>query len=187
MSVLPPRRIFRSGRRAANARRRRVRPALMVGLIGGTLGVALIMLGLPATLFGRVPPVTGIVQASPEQVAVVDGETLLVHEMVVRLQGIAAPARGSQCQGVDGGTRDCGAASAEALARLVRGRDVRCQLNGRDSEGLAQGLCEASGTELNRAQVSQGWARARGTSVSFAPEEASARDAARGLGRSGAF
>ncbi|MCW3474414.1 thermonuclease family protein [Rhodovastum sp. RN2-1] len=160
---------------------------MVAGVAGGLLGVAAILFALPADLFGRVPPVTGTLTAAPHQVAVVDGETLVIHETVIRLQGIVAPARGQTCHDANGAGTDCGAASAAALARLVRGHEVACRLNGRDREGFARGLCEAAGTELNRALVAAGWARARGDTADFADAEAQARNARLGLWRSGAF
>ena len=97
---------------------------------------------------------------------------------------MAAPPRGLSCRNGAGGLSDCGAASAGALAALVRGQHVACRLHGRDSAGLAQGVCEAAGTELNHAVVEAGWARALDASGMNAAE-AAARDARRGLWRDG--
>ena len=141
------------------------------------------LLALPAELFGRVPALAGTLTAPPQRVAVVDGETLVLNETIIRLQGITAPSRGQACHGEDGTSTDCGAASAAALANLVRGRDVACRLNGRDPEGFARGLCEAAGTDLNRAQVAAGWARARQDMPALSAEEAAAKSARRGLWR----
>ena len=152
---------------------------MLVGAAGGALAVMLVMFALPSDLFGRVPPLTGTLSAQPQHVAVVDGETLLLRETVIRLLGVAAPGRGQACRG-DAAT-DCGAAAADALAALVRGQAVACRLNGRDQEGFALGLCEAAGVDLNRAVVSGGWARARRETPDFSAEEAAARSARRGL------
>jgi endonuclease YncB( thermonuclease family) len=155
----------------------------MAGVAGGAVAAVVILLGLPAELFGRVPPLTGTMTAPAQQVAVVDGETLKLHETVVRLQGIAAPPRGQACRGQDGAGTDCGAASADALAELVRGHDVACHMNGRDRDGFARATCEAGGTELNRTQVRQGWARTSADSPRYADDEAKAREAHRGVWR----
>ncbi len=161
-----------------------MRPALLAGLVGATLGAAVMLLALPSDLFGRVPPLDGTVRAAPEQVAVVDGETLLLRKTVIRLQGVDAPARGQGCGAAMG---DCGAAAAAALAQLVRGHDVSCRLDGRDAQGLAQGTCEAAGMQLNRAQVAAGWARASGIVPDYGADEAAARGAGRGLWADGPF
>ena len=67
--------------------------AVWAGLLGATFGVLVILLGAPAELFGRVPPLAGELRATPAQTAVVDGETLVLNETIIRLDGIAAPAR----------------------------------------------------------------------------------------------
>lgn len=165
-----------------------MRPALLAGLAGAVLGAATLLIASPSDLFGRVAPLSGTLRAAPEQVAVVDGETLLLRKTMVRLLGITAPPRGRSCGGANIAVQaDCGGASAAALAELVRGRNVSCLLNGRDPEGLAQGICEAAGTQLNRTLVASGWARASDISSDFGADEAQARSANRGLWSSGSL
>ena len=189
MALHRPRRIFRASstfqRRPAGGDMRRT---VLVGLLGTGVAGLVLLLGLPADLFGRVPAMTGSVTAPAAQVAVVDGQTLRLQEAVIRLQGVAAPPRGASCIGPDGTVYDCGAAASEALARLVRGRPVLCRLYGRDAAGFPQGLCEAAGLEVNRAVVAAGWARARSdtagfAAASFGDEESQARAAQRGFWR----
>ncbi len=187
MPIRRPRRIFTSSARIASGPGIGVPRAVVAGLFGAMAGAVVVLLALPSDLFGRVPPVTGTLAAPTQQVAVVDGETLLLHDTVVRLQGIAAPSRGQACHAADGGATDCGAASTDALAAMVRGHDVACRLNGRDHEGFPQGLCEANGTELNRSLVASGWARARGENSGFLADEILARTNHVGLWRTGAF
>ena len=57
-----------------------MRRGVMAGLLGTTAVGALLLLGLPADLFGRAPAQTGTVAAIPAQVAVVDGQTLRIGE-----------------------------------------------------------------------------------------------------------
>jgi len=159
--------------------------AVWAGLLGATLGVLVILLGAPAELFGRVPPLAGELRATPAQTAIVDGETLVLNETIIRLDGIAAPPRGQICRTPDGGQTDCGAEAAAALATLVRGRDITCRLVGRDREGFPRAICRAGEQELNRALVAAGWARARADMPGLAPEEATARATGRGLWRAG--
>ena len=188
MSLDRPRRIFVASARGSMLNGiefgGRMRSAVMAGLVGTMVGVVIMLFALPTDLFGRVPPLAGTIMVPPEQVAVVDGETLRLKDTVVRLQGLAAPPRGLSCHAADGGVNDCGAASADALASLVRGRQIACRLNGRDPAGLAQGICEAAGTELNRALVLAGWARALDAS-GMNRAEAEARQARRGLWHDG--
>ena len=157
---------------------------MLAGLAGTVLGAVIMLFVMPTDLFGRVPTLGGTINAAPEQVAVVDGETLRLQDTVIRLQGLAAPPRGLSCRAGDGSVSDCGAASATALAALVRGHRVACRLNGRDPAGLAQGRCEAAGTDLNRALIMAGWARALDAS-GLDEVESEARSARRGLWRNG--
>ena len=180
MSLRPPRRIFRGSSRSGGGRGGRLPYAVWAGLFGGVLGVLVVLFAAPAELFGRVPVLSGTVTVPAARVAVVDGETLLLNDTIVRLFGVSAPARGQAC---DGGGQDCGAAAAAALAGLVRDRDVTCQLAGRDREGFARGLCAAAGSELNRAQVASGWARARGEAPGLDEAQAGAKAARLGIWR----
>ncbi len=161
-----------------------LRRMMLLGLAGAGIGAGSLLFGHSSDLFGRVPPPPGAVTAEPQLVAVVDGATLRLHDMVVRLQGMVAPARGRTCPDGQGGGYDCGAAASSALANLVRDRRVACRLSGLDRAGLAQGVCEAGGMEINRTLVAAGWARA--DDPSLGDTEAAARAARRGLWRNGA-
>jgi len=180
-----PRRIFRSGSYSSGNAGWRVRPTVIAGLIGAIGGAALMLFSSPSALFGRVPRLAGQLDADAPLVAVVDGQTLRLRESVVRLHGVVAPMRGQECRGADGARFDCGAASSEALAALVRGHAVTCKLDGRDEAGFPQGHCEAGGVSLNRAVVSAGWARADSHAPDLASEEAGARALHLGIWRAG--
>ncbi len=185
MSVRHPRRIF-SGQTRSSRFGGQVGHTVAVGLVGAIAGALVVLMASPSDLFGRVPSPSGSLMADPAHLAVVDGETLRVNETVLHLQGVEAPPRGRMCQRANGGSFDCGAAAAAALADLVRGRRVVCHLNGRDGSGYPQAQCLAGETELNRSLVAEGWARARAEMPAFTHEESAAKTASRGLWRSGA-
>jgi endonuclease YncB( thermonuclease family) len=133
-------------------------------MLRGRLAVWPALAGWPA---GRAAPVAELVPAAaahvaaePAQVAVLDGDTLRLRDVVVRLLGISAPPRGENCRGPDGSGFDCGAAATNALAELVRAHAVECRLAGHDGMGRPLGVCEASGRQINRALVAAGYARA---------------------------
>jgi endonuclease YncB( thermonuclease family) len=166
-----------------------------LGLYAGLLALAVGATLLLSSLFtfgvfaeiGHSPPPPGRMEAESAQIAVVDGSTLRLGERVVRLLGIETPDRDHICRQPNGGGFDCAAASTEALAALVRQRQVACELRGWDSMGRALAVCEASGTELNRALVIGGWARAGHDLPGLKREEMLARAEGRGLwGTSGA-
>jgi len=177
-----PRRIFRGSRLVVSGSR--LPRGVLAGLVCAGIGAVVLLVGLPGDLFGRAPAPPGAMSVEAQQVAVVDGDTLRLRDTVVRLHGVAAPARGRTCADGQGSGYDCGAAASAALAALVRDRNVACRLNGHDGAGLVLGVCEAGGTELNRALVATGWARA--DSPGLGAVEATARADGLGLWRNGA-
>lgn len=138
----------------------------------------LVALGLPTNLFGSAPADRQW-HADAADIRVVDGETLALRERVVRLSGIAAPARGDTCRRADGADFDCGGAATAVLMRLVDGRQVTCRIVGRDAFGRGLGQCEANGLDLGRTLVTGGFAVATGGAMRNA--ELTARQADRGL------
>jgi endonuclease YncB( thermonuclease family) len=135
-------------------------------------------IGLPAALFGSAPRDQEW-SAAAAAVRVVDGDTLRLGERTVRLAGLRSPERGQTCSTAGGAGFDCGAAAAEALSRLLHGRDLSCQIVGRDHFGRALAECRAGELDANRSLVDAGWALAEAPSLEMT--EAAARNAERGL------
>lgn len=86
---------------------------------------------------------------------VIDGDTIVVRSKKIRLAGIDAPELQQMC-----GPRQCGLAAKRYLERLVKGRQVSCNLSGRDKYGRYIGLCWAGGHDLAVQLVSHGHALA---------------------------
>jgi micrococcal nuclease len=82
------------------------------------------------------------------QARTVDGDTIEIGGVSVRLKGIAAP----ECN------EPGGAEATTAMQRLIDGQEVRCLLTGERTHGRAVGYCSASGVDLNGAIVRGGWA-----------------------------
>jgi endonuclease YncB( thermonuclease family) len=93
---------------------------------------------------GRVPPQT-VLSAQPGQIQIVDGETLRIAGQVVRLDGIAAPARDS----------DGARAAIQNLARLVRDERVECRITGAERGGRLIADCRNESTNLSSALAAQ--------------------------------
>lgn len=66
---------------------------------------------------------------------VVDGDTMDVGVVRIRLHGIDAPEAGQPCGTADGGTWQCGTASTNRLAELIEGSQVECEALDRDLYG----------------------------------------------------
>jgi endonuclease YncB( thermonuclease family) len=138
---------------------------------------------LPPNLFGSAPSDRQW-HADGASVRIVDGETIGLGDRIVRLAGLAAPARGDACRGGAGQGFDCGAAAAAALTRLVAGRDVGCRIVGQDGFGRGLGECETVAGPINRTLVADGFAVA--TDAALRGQEAAARQQSRGLWAHGA-
>jgi endonuclease YncB( thermonuclease family) len=177
LSINHPRRIFRSSLPLSGV-------ALIV-LVGSLAAVGIVLTALSRQTNGNATVQQGggsdRLDAQTSQVAVVDGGTLRLGDRVVRLLGVDPPMRGTTCKARDGSDVDCGAAATNALAALVWEMPVACVTRGHDGLGRPYGVCEAGGTDLNRAQVAAGWARADDALPVLKREEADARAASRGL------
>ena len=112
---------------------------------------------------------------------VIDGDSLTVGGLAVRLVGIDAP-EGKQTCDRDGATWACGEESAKQLGMLVANNRVECRGQGIDTYGRMLALCWADGFELNSTMVEQGWATAfRKYSQDYVAEEARAKAQRRGI------
>jgi endonuclease YncB( thermonuclease family) len=177
LSINRPRRIFRASLS--------LRGMALIALVGSLAATGIVVTGLSRQTSGTTPPQPDTdserLAAQPGQVAVVDGGTLVLRGRVVRLLGVEPPMRGATCKAANGSFVDCGAAATNALAALVRGASVGCQTRGQDELGRPFATCEATGTDLNRAQVAAGWARAGDALPSLKRVEDQARAGHRGL------
>jgi endonuclease YncB( thermonuclease family) len=175
LSINQPRRIFRSGFPRLDAKGLVV--LFGIGLMAAA-GVSLAM--LPRRDPPPAPPPEQL-KAQPAQVAVVDGGTLRLGDRVVLLRGVDPPSRGVMCGLRDGPDEDCGAAATNALAALVRDTPVVCRITGADELGRPYATCQAGGTELNRAVIAAGWARADQSQPALKQAENAARAERRGV------
>jgi endonuclease YncB( thermonuclease family) len=166
VSIDRPRRIFRSSSRAAAPRG--LARTVSVALFGAVAGGSLVMLGLSGSLFGQMTSDARVISAAPGQVAVIDGDTLRLAGVVVRLSEVRAPRRGQSCAAGP----DCGSQATAALADLVRDQRVECRVSGHDTMGRPSARCDAGGQDVNAALVMVGWARAETSTFSTAERDA---------------
>lgn len=124
-------------------------------------------------------PVPAAPFAGPARV--VDGDTLDLSGVRVRLFGIDAPESRQRCD-VSGRNWACGAWATRKLAALIGGAEVSCAARDRDRHGRIVAICSAGGRDLGRAMVRAGAARAYlRYSHDYLPEERDAKAEARGL------
>jgi endonuclease YncB( thermonuclease family) len=180
VTIRPPRRIFRTTSNASN-RSGGFGETVVAGLTGVLIGASLMLFAAPSDLFGHAKPPFGVLSAEPAQLAIVDGQTLWLNGTLVHLAGAEAPPRGRMCRKSDASLFDCGASAVSALAELARGHIISCRVDGRDSNGFAQGSCRAGETDLARGMIAAGWARATDNQGPWSADEAKAHAAHLGI------
>ena len=111
-----------------------------------------------------------------------DGDTLALSGVRIRLEGIDAPETTQTCGRRIFGKWRCGEDASRHLASLIADRPVRCVDTGLDKYGRVLGRCVAGATDLNAEMVKSGyaWAFVR-YSHAYVPLEDEARLARRGV------
>ena len=119
--------------------------------------------------------------------SVIDGDTLEIHGVRVRLEGIDAPESSQLCYDERHTAWRCGQAAARALDEFITRKTVHCETHSKDRYGRYIATCYLGRTDLNAALVATGLAVAyRKYSKRYILEEESARAANVGIWR-GAF
>ncbi len=113
---------------------------------------------------------------------VLDGDTLDIGGVRVRLEGIDAPEHGQSCRKRGGESWNCGSAAANTLEKMIGSQTVDCTPSGQDKYGRTLGLCRAGTLDLNNEMVRQGlaWAFVKYSTL-FVSAEAEARAASAGV------
>ncbi len=137
-----------------------------------------LIVGITAAL--AADPISGVPR-------IVDGDTLTIEDVKIRLEGIDAPETDQVCLDQHAVKWTCGIAARDRLLERVGGRSIDCMPSGVDKYGRTLAVCRLAGEDLNAWMVRQGWALAfvRYSKV-YVADEAAARGAQRGLW-SGAF
>ena len=106
---------------------------------------------------------------------VIDGDTIEVGSVRIRLFGLDAPESTQSC--LEGSRRwPCGEQATRALVGRIEGRSVTCEERDRDRYGRIVAVCRYGAQDVNAWLVREGWAVAyRRYSSAYAGEEASAR------------
>ncbi|KAA9361367.1 thermonuclease family protein [Ochrobactrum quorumnocens] len=110
-------------------------------------------------------------------VYVIDGDTVILNKVHIRLLGIDAPEMEQSCQTGER-TYLCGREARNALRGRISGAAIRCEKEGIDKYGRDLGRCYLGETDLNRWMVEQGWAVSYGD---YRSEEVVARREKLGL------
>jgi endonuclease YncB( thermonuclease family) len=168
------------GRRYGNGRRRYHAPSPRpsMGRRLWDILLAVVLLVLIAVLVVRLdqsPKTVTPSAALTGRAYVIDGDTISINRIHIRLKGIDAPELKQTCGAA---ARPCGQEARQSLIRLIGGRDVRCSEEGRDRYDRVLAICLSGETELNRSMVGTGQAVSYGD---YAGAEMEARAKSLGL------
>jgi endonuclease YncB( thermonuclease family) len=154
----------------------RISKPLAAVLLAGVLAAPLYFFAKPGDALERPS------QRISGRAAVVDGDTIEISGIRIRLEGIDAPELRQSCPRRWYGEWPAGRDAAAALGGMVAGRRVTCQSHGTDKYGRMLGVCFVGPQDLNRAMVRRGlaWAFVR-YSRRYVTDEQSARAARRGI------
>lgn len=105
--------------------------------------------------------------------SIIDGDTLEIHGVRIRLHGIDAPESGQTCTDPKGRAWRCGQQAALKISEKIGRSSVTCEGRTRDRYNRLVSVCYVGGQDINRWMVIEGWAASyRRYSSDYAHEEA---------------
>jgi len=119
---------------------------------------------LVACLFA-LTPVGAATESEPQEVVVVDGDTIDIDGKTVSLYGIDAPELGQHCKNGSKSYR-CGYEAAIHLKKLVGNQAVTCDATPADSEDNSK-ICTVGSVDLSQAMLQNGYATAKLSAMSL--------------------
>ena len=134
---------------------------------------------LAAVLMALLPPPL-LAQDIVGRASVIDGDTIEVRGVRIRLSGIDAPEGRQMCQKPEAWR--CGQQSALALSDKLGQANVRCEGQGQDRYGRVIAVCHLGDVDVNGWLVREGWAVAyRKYSLDYVDAEDAARQSQAGI------
>ena len=113
---------------------------------------------------------------------VIDGDTVVINNIHIRLEGIDAPESAQTCTDAGGGSWACGNRATRELRNYIRGQELTCEEKALDRYRRTLAICKLpDGTDINAWMVRQGWAVAYGFTKTYQSEQDEAENAKRGI------
>jgi endonuclease YncB( thermonuclease family) len=111
---------------------------------------------------------------------VIDGDTIDVSGLRVRLEGIDAPESEQTCADAASRPWPCGRTATQELKAYLASRELKCAPDGFDRYRRVLAVCAlADGSDVNAWMVRQGWAISYG--MTYQSQQAEAEAAHRGI------
>jgi len=134
---------------------------------GALLALGLIYIGGPILRSADGVAVATVSPDTPKAVTVstdisgrayaLSGDVLRVDGMLVHLNEVEAPELEQPCHRANGRLWKCGQAAKSGLARIVRGKTVKCTPAGQDADGNALATCAIGTTDIATELVQRGY------------------------------
>lgn len=101
--------------------------------------------------------------ARAEELKVVDGDSIVVHNQMIRLVGIDAPEYSQKCYNAQNEAYDCGQEALKYLEKLIntekaKGLKIECKKFDTDKYKRDLSTCKIGQINLNQAMVAAGYA-----------------------------
>lgn len=114
-------------------------------------------------------------------VSVIDGDTIILDKLKIRLKGIDAPELKQEC-GVYCASWQCGLVAKDVLEKMISNTEVSCTDEGEDKYRRQLSYCYSGSVNINKAMVKSGFAVTYNKSdIFFIIEELSAMIGNRGI------
>lgn len=112
---------------------------------------------------------------------VIDGDTLQIGDIRIRLHGIDAPEAAQDCRTAQGFPLACGTFATDALRQMTEGQTLHCTATDTDRYGRTVARCAVGNRDLGQQMVQGGYAIAyRKYAMDYVQDEAMAKQ--NGLG-----
>lgn len=93
-----------------------------------------------------------------QYVKVIDGDSIVVDGVEMRLEGIDAPEYHQLCYRADKSSYPCGIEAFKYMKKLVQNQNLSCKNLGKDRYKRQITVCFADGLDINQEMVKSGWA-----------------------------
>jgi endonuclease YncB( thermonuclease family) len=154
--------------------------AVLLGIATWSLVPGRMALSGAAHITGSLPLIGG--RTVEGRAVALAGDLLRIGPTVVKLAGVEVPEREQRCLRPGNRRWRCAEAAQDGLARITRGRTIKCDIKGTDAAGRASGICYDDSTDIGAALVKSGHAFAeQGFLARYGRQESQAQAAKIGL------